>query len=500
MTLAGGSITNDRQQPWAVDGRQVASCVPIETASAGTCWAAPACRRSGRRRRRRTGSATPGTYVAPGNWSAGRSLGRGHGESLRPARRVYQRQRALAATAVSEVRDMAVPGRGTGLHVHRKLDRSPSRVGGIVNNSAERTDDRPRLACGFSLAILRIRQRHDRQCQRSPATAGHRVRRHIEHGRHGHHHQQRRRDLPACQPRHTARQRRPEFVSRRRRDSTGGGTLISFTDIGDAPAAPRSPPPAFAQTQFSSNSTAGNARLIATGGGLLAFRSLATAGSATITATDSFITFEDNSTGGNAAITANGAGSVDFSGTTGPNGDNKVSAGSIAGSSTFFLGSNQLTVGNNNLSTNVSGTIEDGGSLRRQPAPRWSRPAPARSTLTGVNTYSGGTTVTGGLINFAAGNNLGTGAITLNGGGLQWAAGNTARHLGAPRPAGRGGRHDRHQRQQRQLRHRPQRQRRPGQGGRRHADAARRQQLHRRHHGAGRHARRHDGDACRATS
>jgi autotransporter-associated beta strand protein/T5SS/PEP-CTERM-associated repeat protein len=46
--------------------------------------------------------------------------------------------------------------------------------------------------------------------------------------------------------------------------------------------------------------------------------------------------------------------------------------------------------------------------------------------LTGNNTYSGGTTVTGGLINFAAAANLGTGTVTLNGGGLQWAAGNTS--------------------------------------------------------------------------
>src|SRR4029450_1492368 len=42
--------------------------------------------------------------------------------------------------------------------------------------------------------------------------------------------------------------------------------------------------------------------------------------------------------------------------------------------------------------------------------------------LSGTNSYSGGTTVTGGLINFLAGG-LGTGTITVNGGGLQWAAG-----------------------------------------------------------------------------
>jgi len=45
--------------------------------------------------------------------------------------------------------------------------------------------------------------------------------------------------------------------------------------------------------------------------------------------------------------------------------------------------------------------------------------------LSGDNTY-GGTTVNGGLINFASLPNLGTGNLTLNGGGLQWASGNTA--------------------------------------------------------------------------
>jgi outer membrane autotransporter protein len=45
--------------------------------------------------------------------------------------------------------------------------------------------------------------------------------------------------------------------------------------------------------------------------------------------------------------------------------------------------------------------------------------------LSGNNSYAGGTTVTGGLVNFATAGNFGTGAITLNGAGLQWAAGTT---------------------------------------------------------------------------
>jgi hypothetical protein len=38
------------------------------------------------------------------------------------------------------------------------------------------------------------------------------------------------------------------------------------------------------------------------------------------------------------------------------------SAGSIAGSGTFYLGDKELTVGSNNLSTTVTGVIADGGS------------------------------------------------------------------------------------------------------------------------------------------
>ena len=65
----------------------------------------------------------------------------------------------------------------------------------------------------------------------------------------------------------------------------------------------------------------------------------------------------------------------------------------------------------------LAADISDVGTL--------SKAGPGTLILTGNNTYSGGTTVTGGLINFMAGN-LGTGTITVNGGGLQWAAGNTS--------------------------------------------------------------------------
>jgi len=60
--------------------------------------------------------------------------------------------------------------------------------------------------------------------------------------------------------------------------------------------------------------------------------------------------------------------------------------------------------------------------------------------LTGINTYSGGTTVLGGLINFAMAANFGTGPITVNGGGLQWRPATPSTSLPSWRPWGRAGR------------------------------------------------------------
>jgi autotransporter-associated beta strand protein len=182
-------------------------------------------------------------------------------------------------------------------------------------------------------------------------------------------------------------------------------------------------------TSFSGHSTGGDATI--TNNGSLEFRENSTAGDATITTNASTFgtRFRDHSTGGNARFIANAGSIVDFSPTTGPAGDKKVSAGSIEGAGMYFLGSNQLTVGSNNLNTTVSGVISDcgpsgtdcinagatGGSLVKV--------GTGTLVLSGTNTYTGGTTVAGGLINFNAASNFGSGTIILNGGGLQWATG-----------------------------------------------------------------------------
>jgi len=143
---------------------------------------------------------------------------------------------------------------------------------------------------------------------------------------------------------------------------------------------------------FVNASSAGNSVIVNNSGGfLLSFTDSATAGNATITTNPFSLTqFTGNSTGGNAQlITIAGAvtvGVVDFSGTSGPAGNNQVTAGSIAGDGRYRLGGNQLTVGSNDLSTTVSGTIEDGGAFGGSGA-SLVKVGLGTLTLSGTNTF-----------------------------------------------------------------------------------------------------------------
>ena len=144
--------------------------------------------------------------------------------------------------------------------------------------------------------------------------------------------------------------------------------------------------------QFIATSTAGSA--VITNNGTLQFQNASTAGSATIT-NNASLQFFTTSTAGSAAITNNPVGLVDFSGSANP----LLSAGSIAGAGSFILGANQLTVGGNNQSTEVSGVISGGGgSLVKTGA--------GTLILSGANTYTGPTTITGGILQ------IGTAALT----------------------------------------------------------------------------------------
>ncbi|MFD9902102.1 autotransporter-associated beta strand repeat-containing protein, partial [Mesorhizobium sp. NPDC059025] len=156
---------------------------------------------------------------------------------------------------------------------------------------------------------------------------------------------------------------------------------------------------------FYEASQAGTARI--TNNGNLTFRSTATAGSARIS-NNSSVVFLFNSDAANAEI-SNG-GTVDFSGSTGASGNKKLNAGSIAGGGSYLLGDNELTVGSNNLSTEVSGTISGtGGSLVKT--------GNGTLKLSGTSSYTGSTAVAGGTLQGGASNAFSSiGAFSVVGG------------------------------------------------------------------------------------
>jgi autotransporter-associated beta strand protein len=160
---------------------------------------------------------------------------------------------------------------------------------------------------------------------------------------------------------------------------------------------------------FNGSSTAGNATIvnnsISGAFGLcfgcgpvpgLGFHDTSTAGNATITTDGGSTQFLDQSTGGNARFITI-LGFVDFSSTRGPNGDGKISAGSIEGTGNYAIGSNELTVGSNNLSTQVAAAILDGGTCLCLGG-SLVKIGTGTLTLSGINTYSGATTVNGGTL------------------------------------------------------------------------------------------------------
>jgi fibronectin-binding autotransporter adhesin len=131
------------------------------------------------------------------------------------------------------------------------------------------------------------------------------------------------------------------------------------------------------------------------------------ADSATIT-NNGIMRFWDTSTGGNARIINNGI--LDL--TTLNAG---MTVGSVEGSGSIELGSKSLTMGSNGLSTEVSGVLSgSGGSVVKV--------GTGTLTLSETNTYTAGTTISGGTLRIRNDNNLGysTGTLTFsNGAALQ---------------------------------------------------------------------------------
>jgi autotransporter-associated beta strand protein len=157
-------------------------------------------------------------------------------------------------------------------------------------------------------------------------------------------------------------------------------------------------------TFFVGTSTAGNATITTNAGSFTEFDASSTAGSATvITNSAGFTIFQSAATGGTARFITNAGGTFDISNVS----SSGITVGSIEGAGAYRLGSKELTVGLNNLSTTVSGTITDGG-FSNLPGGSLIKVGTGTLTLTGSNTYTGGTTISGGTLQIGSGGTTGS--------------------------------------------------------------------------------------------
>ncbi|WP_164935719.1 autotransporter outer membrane beta-barrel domain-containing protein [Bradyrhizobium guangzhouense] len=196
--------------------------------------------------------------------------------------------------------------------------------------------------------------------------------------------------------------------------STGDAGITSFQDTSSAGSASMTNA---GRLQFSDNSSAANSAIVNTAdfsnGQFVVFSGNSTAAGATIiTRAGAATGFAQSANGGSARFITDASGLVDISGLTTAG----TTAGSIEGEGTYFLGSKQLTVGSNGLSTTVSGVISDGGAAGGGGG-SLAKVGSGTLTLTGINTYTGATSVTGGVLEIS-GSIAQTSSVTAGSGGF----------------------------------------------------------------------------------
>jgi outer membrane autotransporter protein len=171
--------------------------------------------------------------------------------------------------------------------------------------------------------------------------------------------------------------------------------VLEFTDMASADHA-HIGIAALGTVEFASFSTAANAQIDASAGGNIVFLDNSSAGQAQITLGGSAVlSFSNSSSGGSASITTAFGTHVFISGLT--NGGTTIA--SLNGAGNVVLGANSLTIGGDNSDSAISGAISGSGGLVKAGS--------GSLTLTGSNTFTGLTTISGGTLQLGNGGSTG---------------------------------------------------------------------------------------------
>jgi autotransporter-associated beta strand protein len=166
-----------------------------------------------------------------------------------------------------------------------------------------------------------------------------------------------------------------------------------------------------AETTFDNFSSAGNSKITLYTGAWMDFTDNATAANSVLTIDGGEVDFEGKTDGAEAQIILTNGGLLVVSGHSG----RVFSIGSLAGDGVVELRNQQTSIGSNGQSTTFSGVIEEGGGAN---AAMISKIGTGTLALSGLNTYSGGTTVEAGtlLVNNPKGSATGEGTLQVNSG------------------------------------------------------------------------------------